>query len=411
MSTAEPVDISIVGAGLAGLTAAILAARGGRRVRLFAGRSPGGRAITDRVDGYALNQGAHALYLGGEAARTWADLGIEMPGSSPNFPMFSQLDGALHRLPASVSTLLSTSLLPWPSKVRLGALFARLPALARAAGPEPFGEWLAAHTSDPDVARVFLALARLSTFIADPRPIRADGVLRQLQLAGDGVRYIDGGWQTAVARLHDAAIAGGVEVLSQRVTGVSPDGAAWRTEVHDGEATVSNAVIVATGPTAFARLTGVAVPELTPVRAAALDLGLRRLPDPAHPFVLDLDRPRYGSAQSLAAAIAPADAAVLHLLVYLGPDETAERGDVEAWLDGWQPGWRDEVHVARWRPGLVVQNRAARSDAPVVTVDAAPGLLRAGDWVGEGFLSDAAVASAVEAVAHAERHLALRRAG
>lgn len=86
-----PFEVVVVGGGLAGLTASLLLARGGKRVCLVE-RAPqlGGRAITQRQDGYALNLGPHALYRGGHAMRILRKLGITPredwppPGATPD---------------------------------------------------------------------------------------------------------------------------------------------------------------------------------------------------------------------------------------------------------------------------------------------------------------------------------------
>ena len=69
MDHIDRVDVAIIGGGIAGLVAASYAARAGRSVGLFerAGK-PGGRAQTTVVDGFRLNLGAHALYVGGANA-------------------------------------------------------------------------------------------------------------------------------------------------------------------------------------------------------------------------------------------------------------------------------------------------------------------------------------------------------
>ncbi|MEJ7719336.1 MAG: FAD/NAD(P)-binding protein [Ilumatobacteraceae bacterium] len=57
----------VVGGGLAGLTAAATLARDGRSVVVIEGASQlGGRARTRHHDGFDLNLGPHALYIGGE---------------------------------------------------------------------------------------------------------------------------------------------------------------------------------------------------------------------------------------------------------------------------------------------------------------------------------------------------------
>ena len=53
-------DTIVVGAGLAGLTTATYLARAGHHVTLAEkSKDPGGRAITDTKDGFALNRGIH----------------------------------------------------------------------------------------------------------------------------------------------------------------------------------------------------------------------------------------------------------------------------------------------------------------------------------------------------------------
>src|SRR5260370_35493693 len=65
----------VVGAGLAGLTAAnALADRGDRVTILEQSERPGGRAITSIHRGYQFNLGPHALYRGSpwaKALRAW----------------------------------------------------------------------------------------------------------------------------------------------------------------------------------------------------------------------------------------------------------------------------------------------------------------------------------------------------
>jgi phytoene dehydrogenase-like protein len=73
----------VVGAGPAGLTAANLLLDAGVEVTVLEAKSrPGGRAASEVVDGFVLNQGPHALYAGA-ARRVLKGLGIDPPGAVP----------------------------------------------------------------------------------------------------------------------------------------------------------------------------------------------------------------------------------------------------------------------------------------------------------------------------------------
>ena len=75
--------VVVIGAGLAGLTAAPTAARARRPVVVVEARTAGGRASTDELSGYRFNQGPHALGRGGEAWRILHNLGVPHPGHRP----------------------------------------------------------------------------------------------------------------------------------------------------------------------------------------------------------------------------------------------------------------------------------------------------------------------------------------
>lgn len=84
-------DVVIIGAGLSGLTTAIVLARAGRSVTILEQSSKvGGRARTENtVDGFYFNQDPHALYLSGASAKVLRELGIKYTGSpSPSLQYF-----------------------------------------------------------------------------------------------------------------------------------------------------------------------------------------------------------------------------------------------------------------------------------------------------------------------------------
>src|SRR3954447_9475315 len=74
----------IIGAGPAGLVAAIHLQRLGVRVTVLEAKGrPGGRASSDRHEGFTLNQGPHALFLRGAARREFRRLGFDPAGRLP----------------------------------------------------------------------------------------------------------------------------------------------------------------------------------------------------------------------------------------------------------------------------------------------------------------------------------------
>jgi hypothetical protein len=139
-----------------------------------------------------------------------------------------------------------------------------------------------------------------------------------------------------------------------------------------------------------------------PVKLMCLDLGLSKLPSSNTTFALGIDQPTYFSIHSTIARLAPSAGAMVHVARYLAPDESpgpAHFEGLEHLVDLLQPGWRD-LEIRRQRlAGMVVAHDfprfEARGQRGPITVQDAPGIFLAGDWVGaEGMLSDAAAASA-----------------
>jgi phytoene dehydrogenase-like protein len=150
--------------------------------------------------------------------------------------------------------------------------------------------------------------------------------------------------------------------------------------------------------------------ELAPVHIACLDLGLKTLPSPQYPIVFDLDQPRFLTAQSEFAQLAPTGSAVVHSLLQLDPRQpenpAAERAALESLMDEVHPTWRSRVVEQRFLPRMLASaglplatsgGMAGRPSSRCVELD---NVYLAGDWVGpEGYLADAALASA-RAAAH-----------
>ena len=227
LRTDAVIDAVVVGGGIAGLTAACYLARGGQRVTLFERAAGlGGRAATQRVDGYAVNRGAHALYTGGAATQVLRELGVTYSAAVPKH-VFGLLDGQLYPLPVSPAGLFAGGLLSWGDKLELVRLFATLPRVdVRTLGRTSVQEWLDANVRRPRVRQVIDAVARTAVYSAALDLVSADVFVHRLQLSlTRPIHYVHGGWQTLVDGLRRAAEAAGVRIVSGvRVEAVVRDG-------------------------------------------------------------------------------------------------------------------------------------------------------------------------------------------
>ena len=162
-------DLTIVGAGLAGLTAAIEAAERGWRVTVAEAHSrPGGRARSLAAP-FRANDGPHAIYVDGP---WWAWL--ERRGLTPPIvkaPRSTSLTGA---------TLVRTGgqLGPWSAE--LSQAIAALPAEAPAG--ESFRAWLLRHV-DAKTVEAIIGVAFIFTFDHDPGRLSAAFVHQRLRRA------------------------------------------------------------------------------------------------------------------------------------------------------------------------------------------------------------------------------------
>lgn len=417
MSDHPSFDCIVVGAGLAGLTAAAFLARAGQRVALLdKSDADGGRARTHVEQGFHLNLGPHALYRNGAALRSLHELGIHPSGNSPAASgAYAILAERKHALPAGPVSLLSTGLLGLAGKLevaRLLATFARIDAARH--DYRSVREWLDTNIADPTARALVQALFRLTSYVNAPDKQSAGANLRQLQAAlADSVLYVDGGWQTVVDALRHLVLDSGAELRpSSRVESIDHRGGHVTVCLGNGDALHARHVVLAVDPDTVRRLLPGSpaidswLGDPLPVEAACLDLALDTLPRPRATFALGIDRPLYFSVHTAAAKLAPApNQAVVHALLYRPDDEEIAPRDAEAELerlvDLLQPGWREHVAHRRFLPRMTVTHgapiaaRGGLGGRPTVAVPDHPRLFVAGDWVGAtGMLADASIASA-----------------
>ncbi|MZD06799.1 NAD(P)-binding protein [Streptomyces sp. SID5785] len=385
-------DLTVIGGGLAGLTAAITAAEAGARVTLHeAHHTLGGRARTAGAEPgeqtqarYRTHNGPHALYAGGPHW-TWLKR-RDLLGPVTGVPLHEAARLRFHR----------------------GGVLRRTPPAAllrllrhrpeHAPVDEDFTTW-AGRVAGVDGARAAAHYTAVALFHHDPGSLSARFVqerLRRTTALPPEAHYPLGGWSAVVDRMAARAWNLGVRVETlSRLDTVPTD----------------TPVVVATSLEAARRL--LRDPTLTwdSGRTALVDLALRRRRGDAF-AVSGIDFPAWierFTAQD--PSLAPSGESLLQGQVPLAPHESAADGSARAelLLDLAYPGWRSRTV---WRRDAVAQGRTGALDRPGTTwrdrpaIDRGDGVYLAGDMVAApGVLSEVSFTSAIEATT-----LALRRA-
>lgn len=366
--------ITVVGAGVAGLTAAITCAEAGAPVVLFeAHGAAGGRARG--LDGpYRANLGPHVLYAGGPLWRWLQERSLlGKTGTAPLSGIRLRWDGELHRAPPLALI---------PATLRLRG--------RRAPADSSFRDWATRHT-DARTAELLSAAAGVYTFHHDPGELSAafvwERTVRTLLTPLPAARYVAGGWGALVAALETRARSLGVEVrLGQRVTELPASPVIVATELADARALL--------GDDTLSWRSG---------HTVCVDLALtRRRGDPF--IVSDLDEcgwvERYTAADP---TLAPPGDELVQAQMPVRPGEDPDRAGsrLEALLD---LAFDDRRARTVWRRRLVMDGRTGALDMPGETwrdrpaVDRGDGVLLAGDCTAApGLLSEVAWASGQEA--------------
>ena len=130
----------VVGGGIGGLVAALVAAEGRARVVLVEPHPLGGRARCDERDGYVLNRGPRALYRGGPAEQGLQALGVAThAGGAPAMAGAMALHrGGLERFPSGAIGAARTRLLTTAEKVTVSRALTRPELGRRASGGAAF---------------------------------------------------------------------------------------------------------------------------------------------------------------------------------------------------------------------------------------------------------------------------------
>jgi phytoene dehydrogenase-like protein len=368
-------QITIVGAGIAGMVAAIACAEEGVRVQVLeAHEQVGGRGRS--TDGpYKANLGPHAMYKDG-AFWSWMRERKVLPAytNARLTGVRLRMAGALRRTPP------------------LGAL----PTVMRLRGREApvgvdFRSWATEHT-DEQTAGMLCSAAGVFTFYHDPGGLSASFVwprmVRLLLTVPSIVSYPVAGWSTLI------------EVLERRVRELDVP---IETGSRVKELPSGGPVIVATELAQARELLGEDDLAWKSGHTVCLDLGVHyRRGDPT--IVSDLDESgwvgRYSGANP---TIAPDGEELIQAQMPIRDGESADQATrrLERLLDVSVEDWRTRE---TWRRRQVMDGRSGALDPPGSSwrdrpaVDRGAGVFLAGDMVAaEGMLAEVSWASGVEA--------------
>ncbi|MEV8020795.1 FAD-dependent oxidoreductase [Streptomyces sp. NPDC086554] len=372
--------LSIIGGGIAGLTAAISAAEAGAKVTVHESHHTlGGRARTAEGP-YRTNEGPHALYNGG-----------------PHWAWLKQRDliGPLAPLPPLEGTRLR---LHHQGRLRRTPPLAMLKLLRRKAEQAPvdvdFMTWATGEVGE-EGARAAAHYIAVATFHHDPGSLSARFVHERLRRATKlppEAHYPRGGWGSVIDRM--AALAWNLGVRVETLSRVDDPGAL----------AAEGPVVVATALPAARRLLRDDSLQWDSARTTLVDLALRsRKGDPF--AISDLDDTgwveRFTTQDQ---SLAPAGQELVQAQFPLSPEESKAEGSarLDHLMDLGFPDWRDRLV---WRRDAVAGGRTGAVDLPGTTwrdrpaIDRGDGVYLAGDQVAApGLLSEVSFNSALRAV-------------
>lgn len=408
-------EVAVVGGGVAGLTAAIYAAKAGKQTIVIEKQDRlGGRAVSNKKKEAYFSLGGHALYHG-DALATFRELGLRLQGNQPSNEGYGIWKGKLHTLPTGVTSLFTTPLLSWKGKMELASWLVKFGKLDTHRYDQiSLRDWIESNLHDPMVRNLFYSLLRTASYVAAPDMQAAGPVLQQLQHALKEVLYLDRGWGALIDELREMAVNHGVKIVtgSTVVAIEHRDGVVQHVRCKDNTLIEAKHIIVTAPPAVVHQLVPNAEAtslhawreQAIEITAACLDVALRRLPKPKQQFVYGIDQTVFLSNQSRAAYLSDDGAQVISVIKYQGEKKDPEKDlhDLEQTLDLVQPGWRDELVVKQYLPQITVCYdflHMRRQHLPGPAVPEISGLYVAGEWASHGeLLVDAATASAKRAI-------------
>ncbi|XRG78560.1 FAD-dependent oxidoreductase [Rossellomorea sp. GAMAL-10_SWC] len=394
-------DVTVLGGGIAGLTASIYLAQAGKKVLLLDKASKlGGRGISNTIGDAHLNLGAHALYT--NCIEILNEVGVTVSGKLPKLSGAFILGNQSNQMKIiEAFNLFLGNHLKWKEKMEFIRFYRHIRKMdLDEINHISLEEYLNRKITSERVKNLILAFIRVSTFTSNSEIISAGVAIGQLRSAK--VLYINEGWQSIVNDLIKKANQLGVTIQNStvvsKITGSYPN----INLILKNDTMINTSCLLSTiNPIDLVKLIDEPISDsflqkcnqMIPVKAACLDLVMKGLPNPKLNFALGVDQPWYFSNHSSVAKLSNKEGEiVVHLMKYLNSvnetDSAKDEEELEGLLDVLQPGWRDYVISRRYLPKLIVSNDIKKPfhklDKHLSNSDIGlEGIYIAGDWVGE----------------------------
>ncbi|MDL4813510.1 FAD-dependent oxidoreductase [Actinomadura opuntiae] len=370
--------ITVIGGGLAGLTAAIACAEAGASVQLYeAHRTLGGRGRATPPP-YVAHDGAHVFYADGPHYRWLATRGFV---KGLGWPSPAALAGARFRAGGRLRLMPPVAMLRAQARFRL-----------KAPVDEDFHTW-ASRRWGAATARHMANAISVVTYDADTGRLSAafvwDLFQRVLGPHVPAIRWVRGGWQTVLDRMAAHAADLGVKIETGSRVDALPDG--------------GGPVIVATDLASAGRLLGEDGLAWTSGHCVLLDVAVRsRRGD--RTLVFDLDEGGFHESYSMQDdSTAPRGESLYQLQMPVREGESHEEAHrrLRSFADSLLPGWQERATfhrtaTAKGRTGALDLPGRTWQDRPAI--DRGDGVYLAGDMVAApGMRGEISINSAVTA--------------
>ncbi|MFC4604358.1 FAD-dependent oxidoreductase [Rhodococcus kronopolitis] len=371
-------SVSVIGGGLAGLTAAIACAEAGALVTLHEAHATLGGRARATTGPYLAHDGAHVFYADGPHWR-WLDRhhfvdNLCLPPLRALGLLGFRHGDAFRRIPPA--GMLRAQLMPWTT----------------APIDKDFHSWATQHFGHT-AATAMANSVGVATYDADTGRLSAAFVWNLFRrIYGPkvpGVRYVTGGWQTVTNRMADHARNLGVRIeLGSRI-----------------DTLPSMPTIVATELASARALLGDSSLHWQSGHCVMLDLAVRDRRGDLF-TVADLDEGGFHECYSMQdRSVAPRGESLFQIDMPVRADESIDKARTRLFhfADLSVPDWRDRV---TWQRTATAKGRTGAIDLPGETwrdrpaIDRGSGVYLAGDMVAApGMRGEIAINSALQAAA------------